>query len=373
MTEGAKLKLLHVASSHLIGLTNQETQLAHAYQALGHVDICVVSGENEQISGSFCTLGKSGIPVAVIQGFDDHRHILKLANEFKDVLKRFKPDIVSVNTNWQLLIAALARLSSGSHCKFVYTIHGFRHNHRIKSVIARLLIGMLLFLFADMVNAPSFYVRDKFSWLKYKIQSIPLGEDNLFFQSAEIPDLSTPLSFCFPGQFREGKNQLMLIEAFSEYVRHTNNTQAFLVLPGTGELLSPCKHLVSTIGIAAQVVFPGQLDRQQMLEVYQRCQVAVVPTNSETFGHCIAEPLVMKRILLTRPVGIAPDVIVHGFNGFLFNTKTDLVQLMIAIHSMDKSSLMKISVNAGETGRQFSWSEIAKRNVDILMKPLLTC
>jgi glycosyltransferase involved in cell wall biosynthesis len=65
-----------------------------------------------------------------------------------------------------------------------------------------------------------------------------------------------------------------------------------------------------------------------------KCQIAIVPTNSETFGHCIAEPLVLQRILITKHVGVAIDVVRHGENGFFFETKEDLVNCLKEIREM---------------------------------------
>lgn len=370
MTGRPKLTLVHVASSHIMGLTNQETHLALAYQALDAVHISVVCGEKEQVPGCFYALETAGIPIVIINGFDEHNQIWRLVTDFRAWMDRLMPDIVSVNTNWQIVIAALARLSGRQRYKIIYTIHGFRHNHPVKSILARFLIGALLFLFADAINAPSGYVRDKFSFLRYKTKSAPLGEDNVFFLNSAPPDFTMPLSFCFAGQFREGKNQSMLIEAFAEYLVRTNDRQAKLVLPGEGGLLSRCISLASTLGVSNHVLFPGQINRSEMVRIYKDCQVAIVPTNSETFGHCIAEPMVMRRIVLSRPVGIAPDVIIHGVNGFIFSTKSQLVDLMTAIRAMSVEKLMQIADHAGETGQQFNWATVAKKNVENLMRPM---
>ena len=60
------IKVLHVGSSHLMGLTNQETQLALAYRSLDAVDVVVLSGENEQYNGCFAALADAGIPCIII-------------------------------------------------------------------------------------------------------------------------------------------------------------------------------------------------------------------------------------------------------------------------------------------------------------------
>jgi len=354
-----------------MGLTNQETQLALAYKSLGNVGITVLSGENEQFSGCFDSLKAAGIPYVTIEGFDEHRDLWRLVDNFLAVTDAQSPDIVSVNTNWQLLIAGLARILSTSKYKIIYTVHGFRHNQPFKAIIARFMIGILLIVFADAINAPSGYVRKKFSFLRKRIKTVPLGEDDLFFNNREPPDFTKPMYFCFPGQFREGKNQNVLIEAFAEYAGKSNDSDTKLFLPGEGALLAAAKSLVSKLGMSGRIVFPGQLDRQGMVDIYRHCQVVIIPTNSETFGHCIAEPLVMKRIVLTRPVGIAPDFVRHYDNGFIFTNKSELVNLMLAIRLMDKFELVRIAQNAGNVGENFRWRNVAQQNVSVLMTPFL--
>lgn len=365
------IKVLHVGSSHLMGLTNQETQLALAYRSLDAVDIVVLSGENEQYSGCFDALADAGIPCVKLKGFDLHRHFLRLVRGFNEIVKQYNPDIVTVNTNWQLAIVGVGRIILQGRFKTIYTIHGFRHNQFLKSFIARFLIVILLWLFADAINAPSSYVFKKFSLLRYKMISIPLGEDDLFFKKSERPKFDQSWVFCFPGQFRAGKNQAMLVEAFSEYIIRTKDTRAMLILPGEGELLEASRSLAIKLGVMGQVNFPGQLDRSDMADLYRKCQFVIIPTNSETFGHCIAEPMVMRRVVLSRPVGIARDVIVHGVNGFLFSTKDELVELMIAIRATTKKELISISDQAGNAARLFAWPEVARCYFNLMKKLLL--
>jgi glycosyltransferase involved in cell wall biosynthesis len=346
-----------------MGLTNQETQLAYAYKSLPEIDALVVTGENEQYTGCFSLLKQIGISNQIITGFDEHKAFKRLVKEFMTVVSDFKPDVVTVNTNWQLLIAGVAKFVAHEKFKLVYTIHGFRHNSPFKSVIARYLIGFLLLVFADKVNAPTVYVASKFSFLRRRLVSIPLGEDNIFFDKSAPPDFSSPLNFVFPGVFRQGKNQKMLIEAFAIYFQQSDNLQGKLYLPGEGEFRSAVMNFAKSLGISDRVVFPGQLNRQEMLDIYSMCQVAVIPTNSETFGHCIAEPLVMQRIVISRHVGLAPDYLVHGVNGFLFNGKEQLVQCLLRIDSMSQAERISMSKAACRTGENFRWITIANRHL----------
>ena len=366
------IRLLQVASSHRIGLTNQEAELALAYRRHDELDAMVVTGENEQFQGCFSRLAENNIPVSVVRGFDEHRDLMRLIREFSLVATALKPSIVTVNTNWQMLIVGLSRVFLRSKFKTVYTIHGYRHNHKVKSFVARFLIGALLWVFADAIVAPSSYVAKRFSFLKRKIFQVPLGEDNAFFLASTSPDFNMPICFCFPGEFRAGKNQSLLIEAFIEFINISGNQESLLFLPGSGALREALMESVKESKFSNRIIFPGQLDRAGILEIYEKCQVVVVPSNSETFGHCIAEPLVLQRIVVTRPVGLAMDHIIHGVNGFIFDGKDDLVKLLTHITSMTPNALNRLSSQAKTTGEAFRWANVVARLNKEVFNPLVS-
>lgn len=363
-------KVIHIASSHKMGLTAQETELAIAYKNLNLFDLLVVTGENEQYEGSFNRLMENSVNNKIIHGFDEHRNFVRLVREFVCQCDVYCPSIVTLNTNWQLLVVGVARLFCKARFKIIYTVHGFRNSEKIKSYVALFLIGILLKVFADVINAPTAYVARKFGLLQRKMVSIPLGEDPIFFEQSKPNKFGSTLKVIFAGQFRAGKNQDILIHALHDYMAQTGDKDVVLYLPGSGDLLPVAQRLADDLYISESIVFPGQLNRQEMLELYNNCQIAVVPTNSETFGHCIAEPLVLQKIVISRPVGVAIDVIEHGSNGFLFETTGELIQILLKIRNMSPEELANISAHAKETGEMFRWENIAKRHYQEVFRNL---
>ncbi len=361
-------KIIHIASSHQIGLAAQETELAIAYKKLNLFDLLVVTGENEQFEGCFKNLSENDVKNIIIEGFDEHRNFFLLVRRFIEQCNAFQPHVVTLNTNWQILIAGMARIFCEKQFKIVYTIHGFRHNHKAKSYFAQFFIGGLLYIFSDVINAPTRFVANKFRALKNRIVSMPLGEDSIFFNASKPIEIEAKLSIIFPGQFRAGKNQDLLICAVRDYIDQTGDKNVILYLPGSGNLLSGAEQLAQDLGISNYVVFPGQLNRNEILDLYRQCQVAIVPTNSETFGHCIAEPLVLQRILVTKKVGVAIDVVKHGENGLFFESREDLVNRLKEIRKMNFEELKKMSKNAKETGELFRWENIAARHYHEVFK-----
>lgn len=359
-------RILFCASSWHTGLTSLCTKQAFAISTQCPGSIMCVTGEGEQSPGLTEVLKENGIPHTVIDGFDSRGHFGRSLRQFRAVARRFSPDVVHVQTNWQLAIAVLARLETERKYHVVYTVHGFRHNQPLKAIFARTAILALLSIGADRVIVPSSYVHRKFAVLGSKLWHSNLGVDDAFFQPLAPFEVTRGRKrLIFAGEFRPGKNQDVVIRALSHYCRQTGDYDVELELPGQGELLGNCKRMASDLGLEDKVNFSGLLDREQMLAAYQRSQCAIVPTNSETFGHCIAEPFVLGRIVISRPVGCATDIIVHGENGFLFQHESDLTDLLIKILG-DLPRWSDVGRRAYEQRARFQWNTITSRYFEML-------
>ena len=358
------MRVIHVGSSYQMGLTSQETNLAISYEKFKDIKFFVLTGENEQFIGLRDRLKIADIRHVMIPGLDDHHDFIVLIKRLIKEIRLFKPNIVTVNTNWQLVLFGVARFFIKSKFKIVYTIHGYRHNHAVKSRVAIVIISILLHIFANKIIAPSTFLKNKFPTLKRRTIHIPLGEDPIFFDKSEAPNFIKPYKFCYPAAFRHGKNHLDLIEAFARFIQITGNLDSQLYLPGEGYLLGKAKQCAVEMGISDRVIFPGQLDRNKMLELYLQCQFSIVCSNIETFGHCIAEPLILQRVLITRHVGIAIDIVKDGVNGLVFDTFEDLVSCLVKIDSMPLEDLMRISASAYRLSPLFNWDEITKLHIN---------
>ena len=359
------MDLIFFTSSHKIGLTGQLTEQAIAFSKIPGANFTFLSGEKEQFPGLFNRLDKARIPFVTITGIDDHADFGRLVTEFKSVVEKNPPAFVSVHTNWQLAIVATARLLSRKKYKILYIMHGYRHNYRFRSIIARLLIGTGLFLFADDVITPCSFLKNKFNFLGSKNKVIFIGEDEALFASHSLPDFTGTKRLIFPGEFRTGKNQDMLLRAVKRYVEKTGDSDIELYLPGKGELLEECKELCRELGLQDIVHFPGFINRTEMLNLYLNCQYALVSSNVETFGHCIVEPFILGRVVITRHVGVADDIIRQGETGFFFNDENDLVDVLLRILP-DQDLCAKVAANARNERDQFRWENICQQHFDLV-------
>jgi len=351
-----------------IGLSNQLAEQVIAFANYSDHKFTFVAGDGEQYPGLLNKLDERNINYNIINGLDRHSSFLRLVSEFGEIVKNEKPIFAVVQTNWQLAIAVAAKYRLNAKFRIVYVVHGYRANYRFRSLIARYLILAALICFASHVVTPCMYVKKKFKLLGPKNKVVFFGEDSVLFDNYPLPVFSGTKRFVFPGAFRIGKNQEMLIRAISRYIEMTGDKDIELHLPGLGDKLEKCRNLCRKLGIADKVFFHGFIDRKKMLELYLKCQYAVISSNAETFGHCIVEPFILGRTVITRRVGVADDIIRHGETGFSFDGEEDLLDLLLGILP-DRTLCEQVAKNARNSRDQFHWDVVCRQYFDLIFDP----
>ena len=351
-------KLLFFASDYNIGLSSLLTEQLIALYKSG-VNVVGIAGEQEQEQGLREKLKKQNISLHTIVGLDKHSNVRSHIRSICNVMLKNDIKVVHVQNNWQLAIVSLARIRLRKKVKVIYTLHGFRNNNKLKSRIAQLLIGLELLLFADRVICMCTFLKNKFRLLSFKIVLLPLGIPDNFFPN-EYPSLpNTGLQMIFPAQFRHGKNQNLVIEAFAEHIRKTGDSVSHLTLPGTGPLLDETKQLASKLNISNRVSFPGQCSKDEILKMYLKCNIGVISSNSETFGQSIVEPFVLGRCIISTHVGIAIDIIKNMQNGFIFSDVNSLSSIFKKLFHNPELIIQAGTANYNQRN-MFKWDRISQ-------------
>jgi Glycosyltransferase len=360
------MRLLFFASDYSIGLGITMTEQLLSIIKSG-IDCVCVAGHTEQESKLWEQLNAIEFAKYKIEGLDEHQKIARLTNQLVKIIDKEQITIVHIQNNWQLALISFVKYIKGrSHLKIIYTIHGYRHNYEFKSHIARFAIGTSLFLFTDKVIVLSNHVKSRFAILSYKICPLYLGVPDSFYQK-QVNDIEiNAIKMIFPGQFREGKNQDVLIRSIASYIERTGDKSIRLTLPGSGTLKEYCQKLTESLGVKEQIIFPGLVRKEALVGMYEDCNIGVVSSNSETFGQCIVEPFVLGKCIITRKVGIAEEIIEDGKNGFFYDTEEDLVNVLLKLRQ--NLDMIKTCGNENFKNRNlFNWSFINKKYSHLLL------
>jgi glycosyltransferase involved in cell wall biosynthesis len=353
------INLLYFASDYSIGLSNTLSEQARSINQLNNFKLTCIAGEQEQEEGLNAKYDKLHIKLIRVPGLDTHKNFFLLTKAITEVVKKYDISVVHIHNNWQLAMISYIKFISKPNLKVLYSLHGYRHNHKLRSLLARPMIGLALRIFTNLVFAGSTHLRSAIPFIKSKCKLLVQGveEDLYSFDPPQLPGHHKNLIFA--AQFRVGKNHIKLIQALGSYITQTNNRDITLFLPGEGPLKQMCIDLVLDEKLQDIIKFPGQLKRNQILDLYRQCQLAVIPSNNETFGYCIAEPFVAGLCVISRKTGIAVDVIRNGVTGIHFNDKHDLIKIFQNL-LQDDITINKVGTNAFKERDSFRWNEINK-------------
>jgi glycosyltransferase involved in cell wall biosynthesis len=192
-----------------------------------------------------------------------------------------------------------------------------------------------------------------------------LGVDDHYFERGSVVSWEGPARIIYPAEFRKGKKHEELIRSVGKVIERIGRGNIELHLPGTGVLLEKCQAVSRRIGLEGAIFFPGFLDREKLLDLYMKCQFVVVPAGVETFGLAIAEGLALGRVVVSRPVGVAQDVIVPGRTGYLYESEDELEVLLCSLIG-DKAGCEELSRNALKARDVFRWRNICGQYERIL-------
>ena len=358
------MKLLYFASDFKIGLSVLLVDELTAF-AKSNIPLIAVSSDKQQEEGLIDKVLEKNIDIRQYENLDEHKDFKYKAKWLAKIIKDENITVVHVQNNWQLVLLAYCKYVLRCKVKVIYTLHGFRHNSLVKSRLAQFIIGLMLMLCTDRVRCMCSYLKSKFSLLSYKIFVLPLGISDNFYEERKNEMPVGGIKAVFPAQFREGKNQAMIIRAFSRYIDKNKDKHSVLVLPGSGPNWDKMKSLIAELGCESQVILPGQCSKAEVLNWYLKSNVAVVASNSETFGQSIVEPFILGRCVLTRKVGVATDIIENGITGYLFENEDDLFVLFEKIGNAP-SLIYQCRENGSKIIDKFRWDIIALQYKSIL-------
>lgn len=361
--------LLFFCSDYQVGLTQALTEQAEELNRCDKVTLHAISSQNEMEQGLFKRLNEAAIDLTVVDDLDAHSNFRVLARQIERVIDDKGITHVNVHNNWQLALVAWVKYRKlmPRDFKIIYTIHGYRHNSWWKQYPALLVIGTALLLTADRVISMSSFLSRKFWLVGYKTDCVFYMMNQPRFRRQKNNIEGTPLRMVFPAQFRHGKRQETLVDAVAAYVGKTGDRTIRLTMPGDGPTRQEVAERAKTLGIADLVYMPGKLPLDTVHDLYEQGNIALCASNVETYGRCIAEPFALGRCVVTRPTGVALDIIRDGVNGRLFNTVSDLTDILVDLHEYPEK-VEQMAMQAFADRKVFSRDEVLNSYIKAIDK-----
>jgi glycosyltransferase involved in cell wall biosynthesis len=109
------------------------------------------------------------------------------------------------------------------------------------------------------------------------------------------------------------KQTVLALQAMPDTLRHH---KVKLLICGDGPERQRLEAVARSLHISDNVRFLGALSREKLADVYSFAQVLVHNALTEGFGNVFLEAMLFRLVVISSPVGAAPDLIEDGVNGF---------------------------------------------------------
>lgn len=185
--------------------------------------------------------------------------------------------------------------------------------------------------------------------IKDKIQVIPNGVDGFWIDNRYFKvNSNEELQILFVGKLRPNKNILGLIESCK--ILKSKGVKFKLHIVGDGYLRDRIANAAETINCNIHGFIS---DKEQLLEIYRKCDLLVVPSFKESFGLIYAEAMTQGLpVIYTKGQGFDGNF-PEGHVGFSVdpNSPENISDAILRT----KENLNSMSKNAYEAASTFSW------------------
>jgi glycosyltransferase involved in cell wall biosynthesis len=154
-----------------------------------------------------------------------------------------------------------------------------------------------------------------------------------FDKGYPLPDFtSKSLTIAYAGQIEEHKGLSTLISA----VAKSSNAQDLVVIGDDTTLYAlQCKSLAASLGISDRIKFAGKVSQEEVLDIFSRCHLLVVPSEwEEPYAIVPLQGKLCGLVTIVSDTGGSKEGIQSEIDGFLFEARNadQLSQLLDRLH-----------------------------------------
>ena len=198
-----------------------------------------------------------------------------------------------------------------------------------------------------------------------KVAVIHHGVDPAFTPAAPQP--TDPPFLLAVGDLYVQKNFDALIEAFAYVTRSTPRLRLKIAgRPVDSGYRRKVEETVRRFGLAEWVEFLGEIPREELISLYQRCRLFVFPSTVETFGQPLAEAMASGATIVSSQTTAMPEIVGDAAL-FCDPTKPWDIARKIKTLLADAPLSRELADKALKRSHNFSWDKTAQRTADVLV------
>jgi glycosyltransferase involved in cell wall biosynthesis len=355
--------------AHAIGchLTGNEVYVRNLLDSFA-----VLDGSSEFIAYVAADEAKEWVPEHFLQRCVARNPFLRLGYDLTRKLYQDRPDLVHVQYTAPLVcpvpvVVSVHDVSFFEHPEFFTAFRAAQLRWTVRRTIrraARILTGSE---FSRQAIARTYGVDAE------HIIVIPNAAASMFRPLArETAAAAVRSRFSIPGPFlltvgdlQPRKNQLGLIRAFAELIRAQPQLPHRLVLAGKETWFAPriCK-AAATSGVAERIHFTGFVSDQDLLQLYNACDVFVFPSFYEGFGLPVLEAMACGRAVACSNAAALVEVVDAAALLFDPHSTEQMVRALLDL-LLDAELRARMERIGLQRAARFSWRLTAQETLEV--------
>ena len=194
--------------------------------------------------------------------------------------------------------------------------------------------------------------------LKARMKKIPFGINKAFFKARKAKK-SKDFKIAYAGRLSFEKSVDVVLKAFAILEKKFPETRMLLI--GDGPARKSLEELAKSLRIERKVEFAGMQSQEKVAELLSECNLAVTASAVETQGIANIEAMALGLPVIAAEAMASKEIVKNGFNGFLFKPFSPEEAAEKAEKVLKDGKLAsRLSKNAKEFAKKFSWEKIAK-------------
>lgn len=167
-----------------------------------------------------------------------------------------------------------------------------------------------------------------------------------------LPAIQPEYDVLFVGRLASNKGILLLLDAIAQVAQTFPDVR--LAIRGEGALQGTVEAQAAQLGITRNLVFvPRVADSAEMAALYKRARMLVCASTVEGNPRVTIEAMACGVPVLSTPVGIMPEVLRDGENGFLFDWDAQQLAEQIITLLSDETRRREIGAAGQQSVQQF--------------------
>lgn len=197
---------------------------------------------------------------------------------------------------------------------------------------------------------------------KEKIFIIPLGIDiKKFIPKSEVKEKT----ILFAGGSAEYKGLDILLKSFPAVIKKYPDVRLKIIGELNSKRTKELSDMTETLSVSSNIDWIGSVSQEEMATFYAKSYVLILPSRAESFLLAAIEGMACAIPIIATPVGVIPEIIINGVNGFIIKPEDSegLSDIVIELFR-DQEKAQAI----GKAGRRtvekmFFWESIGEQYI----------